>query len=146
MAPAEVGSAAARAPRVGDGRGVRWFRRALGLAGTAGLTIYLGWNFFWLAQRRLPPSLFRAATGWPCPTTGGTRSLAALLDGDWSLSLRLNAMTVPILALLVLSLGWLAAQAVRRRRLRLPQALFWAWLSVLALAWVLKLAGGSQYW
>src|ERR1022692_3864522 len=43
---------------------------ALGL-----FVVYCIWNAYWLLQWRLPPSLFSAITGLPCPTTGGTRSV-----------------------------------------------------------------------
>lgn len=94
---------------------------------------YVAWNIHWLASARIPPSILTELTGIPCPTTGGTRSLLALLEGDWSSSLSYNAMTVP----LILLLGMTMIQVSRRRVV--DPWLGKAWLGVLGLAWVLKL-------
>ncbi len=118
---------------------LRW----LGIAAALG---YVFWNLYWLCQFRLPPSIFKAVTGYPCPTTGASRSFQCLLRGDWQESLRFNAMTVPIIALFVLSLGLLAWRFVTRQRVRLPMSFFWAWVVVLLVAWVLKLTGDPLYW
>ena len=108
--------------------------------------VYVLWNLFWLAQARVPPSLFLGLTGLPGPTTGGTRSFFFLLQGDWQGSLAYNAMTVPILGLLVFSVASLVVQVIRRQRLRLPNWTLWAWLGVLGVAWALKLTGSPAYW
>jgi hypothetical protein len=110
------------------------------------LVVYVLWNLFWLAHARVPPSLCLGLTGLPGPTTGGTRSLWCLLRGDWRESLAFNAMTVPILGLLIFCVTCLAYQLVRRQRLRLPDWTLWAWLGVLGVAWVLKLVGSPAYW
>ena len=67
-------------------------------AAVASLSVYVGWNLFWLAQGEVPPALFLGLTGWPAPTTGGTRSLRELGLGHWGASLRWNAMTLPLCA------------------------------------------------
>jgi hypothetical protein len=114
-------------------------RAALRIAfGAVGLT-YLVWNGIWLFNGQLAPSMFWALTGVPSPTTGGTRSLAALWRGDLVESLQWNACLIPICGLLVLSLIQLAGQAVRRAPLRLAPLLAWGWLVILAVAWALKL-------
>ena len=123
-----------------------WVRFLLRTTALAGLVVYVGWNAYWLAQARMPPSLCKALTGFPAPTTGGTRSLRELLAGNWLESLRCNAMTVPLCLLLLLSGGWLAVQGLSRRRLALPNWIAWTWLVVLATAWLLKLAGDPRYW
>jgi hypothetical protein len=110
------------------------------------LGVYVFWNAVCLASGILPPSLFLAATGLPCPTTGCARSMVRLLHGDLAASLRANAFTVPICILLAASLGWLARAALTRRVLRLPAFLGWAWLIVLVAAWILKLLGSPAYW
>src|SRR5215211_2907504 len=110
--------------------------RAVGFVGSLG---YLAWNAWWLAQGKIPPAIFKAVTGYPAPTTGGTRSFRLLLAGDWCQSLRANAMTVPIALLFVGSLAWAAVHWLRKGRPRIPLALVWAWAVVLLLAWVLKL-------
>jgi len=43
-------------------------------------------------QENLPPCLFRAATGIPCPSCGTTRSLVHLAHGDIAGSLILNPL------------------------------------------------------
>ncbi|HZT83234.1 MAG TPA: DUF2752 domain-containing protein [Gemmataceae bacterium] len=123
-----------------------WHRRLLRLVGASALAGYLAWNLWWLTRWQVPPSIFKAVTGLPCPTTGGTRSFLCLVRGEWQESLRYNALTVPLLLLLAVTLGLLGWQLASRRRLRLPPALFWAWAAVLAAAWVLKLAGDPMYW
>src|SRR5207253_3413552 len=103
------------------------------------LFVYVCWQVFWLCQARVPPSLFLAFTGLPAPTTGGTRSLIQLCRGDWRGSLHYNPMAVPIILVLIATVGWLACQLVKRQRLYLPRASWLAWLFVLAVAWVVKL-------
>ena len=110
------------------------------------LVVYVLWNLFWLVQLQVPPSLLVAFTGLPCPTTGGTRSFMCLLRGQWWLSLAYNAMTVPLLALLAFCAIHLMIQVSGRRPLRLPDWTLWAWISLLGIAWVIKLSGPSDYW
>jgi hypothetical protein len=123
-----------------------WFYTSQRLLGWSVFIVYCLWNTFWLAQGRIPPALFKAATGLPAATTGGTRSVIHFWDGNWREALAANAMTVPIVALLALTLGWLATQMLRRRRLVLPGWFFWAWAVVIALAWILKFTGDRAYW
>ncbi len=61
-------------------------------------------------------------------------------QGDWSGSLRQNALAVPMTLLFMLSLGLLAREGIRGRRLRLPQGMFLAWIVVLSAAWVIQLS------
>src|SRR5262245_40535337 len=99
------------------------------------------WNIYWLAQGLMPRSILLAATGLPATTTGCTRAVVRLFRGEVLESLRYNAMAVPMLVLLAVTLGWLARQAATRQRMLLPFGFFWAWLVVLAVAWALKLGG-----
>jgi hypothetical protein len=110
------------------------------------LVVYVLWNLFWLAHARIPPSLFLGLTGLPGPTTGGTRSFFCLLHGDWRGSLAYNPMTVPILGLFIFSVTRLTIQVIGRRRLRLPDWVLWALLSLLGVAWLIKLTGSPAYW
>jgi hypothetical protein len=121
-------------------------RKFLRVAAVVSFLAYCLWNVYWLAQGQIPPSIFRSATGLPAPTTGGTRAVIALCRGEALESLRYNAMAIPILLLFTLTIGWLGRQAAARRRLLLPFGFFWAWLVVLAVAWVLKLTGDPMYW
>ncbi len=107
---------------------------------------YCIWNGYWLAQGKVPPSIFLAATGLPAPTTGGTRAVVHLWRGELLESMRYNAMAIPILLLLAVTLGWLIRQAAKRRPFLVPFGFFWAWLAVLAIAWVLKLTGDPNAW
>jgi hypothetical protein len=107
---------------------------------------YCIWNLWWLAQARIPPSIFMAITGVPAPTTGGTRAILQLLQGNLLESLRYNCMAVPLLLLFLsnlLALGWLA---LTRRRLVLPEWVWWLWLAVLGIGWISKLCGDPAYW
>lgn len=108
--------------------------------------VYVGWNFYWLTKLRLAPSIFQSLTGLPCPTTGGTRSLFALLRGELTESLRYNALCVPICLLFAVTLSQLLMQALRGKRLALRPWLVWIWIVILPLAWLIKLAGDSSYW
>jgi hypothetical protein len=114
--------------------------RLLKVTATGGFLFYLAWNIRLLGQGRIPPSIFLAVTGLPCPTTGGSRSCAALLRGDLAASLSFNAMMLPIVALLGITIGELAFKRFRHRPLVISRALAWSWPAVLTLAWVLKLA------
>jgi hypothetical protein len=109
-------------------------------------SVYVGWNLFWLAQLHVPPSLFQALTRLPCPTTGCTRSILALLRGELGESLRYNALAVPICLLLAATTSQLLGQALVRKRLALSSWMIWAWSILLPLAWLLKLAGNPGYW
>ena len=48
-------------------------------------------------------------------------------------------MAVPITLLFFLSIGWVLVQGLRRRGFRLPRFFLFAWLVILAVAWVIKL-------
>lgn len=74
---------------------------------------------------------FLALTGWACPLCGGTRSTAALLEGDVAAAVDLNAFTV--VAVLVMAGVWLA-WVVSRFRGRVLAAVppTWLWAAVVA--------------
>ena len=75
-----------------------------------------------------PICLFHALTGWNCPGCGGTRSLYALLHGNFALALRDNALFVVLLAAAVARGIWFAAKRVRRQPAGnfLPANILWA--------------------
>ena len=126
--------------------GRSWQTACLRTAAAGTLGIYCLWWGYWLAHGQLAPALFLAITGLPAPTTGMTRALRALADGQWRESVASNAMTLPILGLTMASLGTAALQALRRQPLVLRTWMARSWTIVLLLAWVLKLAGPRQYW
>jgi len=123
--------------------GGRWISRLLAIAM---IPVYVGWNLYWLTQYRVAPSLFWAITGLPCPTTGCTRSLRALLRGEYLESLRYNALTIPICLLLAATLVQLGGQVVHKQKVALWPSLMVLWAAILPLALVLKLLGDSRYW
>jgi len=110
------------------------------------LVAYVLWNGYWLAGGQVPPSMLRELVGWPVPSTGMTRSLVALLDGQWATSLYWNALTVPVLGLYLASLGTVGWLLVHRRRLALPRWQGWAWGVLLIGAWIVKLVQGPASW
>jgi hypothetical protein len=112
---------------------------ALRIVFVAVFLAYLIWNLAWLVQGRLAPSMLWALTGVPSPTTGGTRSLTALLGGDVTDSLQWNACLIPICGLLLITLIQLIRQAMHRSPLRLSPTIAWCWFVVLSAAWILKL-------
>lgn len=128
------------------GRGPGGAVRGLRCVALAFFLVYVIWNGWWLAQRQFAPSLLVALTGLPAPSTGMTRSVRALLAGEWGQGLLWNPFTLPLLGLFVLSLAWLALQACRRQRLALPRGLAWGWWATLLAAWATKLLLGPQYW
>ena len=108
--------------------------------------VYCGWNAYWLFQWRVPPSLFLAFTGLPCPTTGGTRSMICLLRGDWQESLRWSMLTIPSAVLFASSLWCVARCRLARHPIRLHDGFLFGWGALLAVAWVCKLLGNPNYW
>jgi len=129
---------------VNDGRS--WQTACLRTAAAGTLGVYCLWWGYWLAHGQLAPALFLAITGLPAPTTGMTRALRALAVGRWRDSIAWNALTLPILGLTVLSLVFVSLQALRRRPMVLPRSIARSWVVLLAIAWILKLAGPRQYW
>ena len=75
---------------------------------------YAGWNVWWLSLNRVPPAMLLAATGLPSPTTGGTRSFFAMMNGDVTLSLYHNVATFPIIMLLAVTLMFVVRRGTRR--------------------------------
>jgi hypothetical protein len=108
--------------------------------------VYVCWNLEWLARGKVPPSLLKFFLGLPCPTSGGLRSFALLIHGQWKESLYFNPFTVVYLALSVCSLAVLIRQSVRRERLELSPAIAKLWLGALLLGWLAKFTLGSRYW
>ncbi len=102
--------------------------------------VYVIWNLAWWIQGRAAPSMLTGLTGLPAPTTGGTRSFRALLAGDVATSLYFNPMAAPIVALIIVTIF----QIVRFGRAK--RWVFGAWVAILSLAWVLKLASPIETW
>jgi hypothetical protein len=132
--------------RIDGTRALRLFLQVQRVLAALCFTGYVIWNIYWVAQGRIPPSIFLKTTGWPCPTTGGSRAIVQFSQGNWNESLRYNAMALPIILLSIVTVGWLVRQAILRGRLSVPISLFWVWIAVLGVAWVLKLTGNPMYW
>lgn len=103
------------------------------------LGVYVAWNSLWLAAGQIPPSLFYAITGLPCPTTGCTRSLLSLLKGEIDQSLMHNPMTIPIIAMLLAMLIRVSFLVYAREKPELSNGWLIAWILVLSIAWTTKL-------
>jgi hypothetical protein len=87
-----------------------------------------------------PVCLFHALTGWNCPGCGGTRSLYALLHGNFPLALKDNALFVVLLAVAAARGIWFAARRVRRQPAGnfLPANILWALLAIAVVFTVLR--------
>lgn len=126
-------------------------RESIGLGNPPGwarasFVAYVAWNAAWMAVGRIPPSALRAILGIPCPTTGCTRSIVALVHGNLHASLAWNPFTTPILILLAVSLQALFVAGLRKKELILPRWMGNAWLGVLLAAWAAKFLLGPAYW
>jgi len=79
-----------------------------------------------------PVCLFHKLTGWNCPGCGGTRSVYALLHGNFALALKDNALFIVLLAAAVARGIWFAVKMIRRRPAGnfLPANILWALLAV----------------
>ena len=75
-----------------------WVLGAWGLLVAVGALLEMRWGV------SLETCLFLRTTGYPCPTCGSTRSVLALLRGDWIASLRASPL-LWVVAALMLYLG-----------------------------------------
>ena len=87
------------------------------------------------------PCGFKSLTGLPCLFCGGTRSACAALRGDFASSLYLNALSIPLLAFILL-LAFISALEIARSRplanwqsLSKPFLKLWPALILLLLVW-----------
>lgn len=91
----------------------------------------------------LPPCPWLSTTGLPCPGCGMTRSVFALLQGDWAGSLRANALAwIALVFWMVVTAGLLAPArhrpAVAAAIGRWEQRTRWAlWFGLALLAYTL---------
>lgn len=79
-------------------------------------------GYIWIAISLLFPEnqiwsgcLFRQLLHIPCPACGSTRSVMALLNGDWQAALYLNPNGILLALLLVVIPLWLALDLLRRK-------------------------------
>jgi hypothetical protein len=87
-----------------------------------------------------PICQFHRLTGLNCPGCGMTRSLYALLHGDWGTALRDNALLLCGLAALALRGGWWGAKQCRGRAAGdfFPAQWLWPLLAVALVFTVLR--------
>ena len=121
-------------------------RRITRLAALGAFIFYLAWNAAWIAHGRIPPSILLAATGIPCPTTGGCRSFVALCRGEFVQSFLYNPLMLVYLLLFCYSMGILFRLWIHRKRLVLSPFIAWMWCASLLIGWAAKFALGRQYW
>lgn len=82
------------------------------LAATGGWA-WVGFSFFMGVGQGVSGCLFKALTGLPCPACGSTRSLLALLRGDWAGALALNPIGLVLLAVMTALPLWTAVDMWR---------------------------------
>ena len=110
-----------------------WVLGAWGLLVAVGALLELRWGV------SLETCLFLRTTGYPCPTCGSTRSVLALLSGDWVGSLRSSPLLWVAAALaLYLGLSWLRGGApIDSHRIRSWQVALGVLLLLANWIWVL---------
>ena len=87
-----------------------------------------------------PVCLFHALTGWNCPGCGGTRSVYALLHGNFLLALKDNALFVLLLPAVALRGVWFGRKIILRRPVGqfFPAKFLWVLLVAAAVFTVLR--------
>jgi hypothetical protein len=96
----------------------------------------------------LLPSLpcgFKGLTGLPCLFCGGTRAATAALHGDFEYSLYLNALSIPVLAAIMLLASVCAWEILRGRPIAQWQTISRPCIKFLPLVLVLLLAWWSLH-
>ena len=121
-------------------------RRIVRFVALGAFIFYLAWNAAWMAHGRIPPSILKAMTGIPCPTTGGYRSFIALCRGEFVQSFLYNPLMLVYLLLFIYSMAVLFRQWIKRKRLVLRPFIAWMWCASLLIGWAAKVALGRQYW
>lgn len=122
------------------------FHRVLRHVALGAALLYLVWNIVFLSRGRIPPSILTGPTGIPSPTTGGTRAIRFLSQGDIEQSLQAHPLAVPIVLLYVGSLLALIVNFYRQRRIYLAKGWLIAWLILLGISWIAKLLGPTEFW
>ena len=98
-------------------------------------------------HRFYPGCTFHKLTGLNCLGCGATRSLHALLHGDWPTALRDNALLIAAIVFLAVRGGWLAVNRLRGRATGdfLPAKFLWPLLLLAAIFSVLRNLPGFAF-
>ena len=107
---------------------------------------YILWNIWWISRGYMPPSVFYYVSGYPCPTTGCTRSLFLLFDGELGSSFRYNPLTLVYSSLFLLTFFFLIKNYKLNGRICIPNYMGVLWGVTLILGWFAKFLIGSDYW
>lgn len=107
---------------------------------------YIGWNIYWLLHGRVPESILLGVFGIPAPSTGMTRSLIALVRGEWVDSLLWNPFTLPVGFLFTITLRVAIGNILWRKGRVLPRRIVQMWAACLGGAWLFKLVQGPAWW
>lgn len=88
------------------------------LLSTACLTGYVWLAVTWNPSNSAEPGacLFKRLTGIPCPSCGSTRSVLALLHGDFSSGIYWNPFGIILISILLLAPLWILFDVVFRRQ------------------------------
>lgn len=89
-------------------------------------------DFIMSLASQLGQCMFHAVTGLWCPGCGNTRSVNAMLHGDFILALR-NNISIPFTALLLLILYIELIFDISGKPVKILTRKLWVWLIVLAL-------------
>jgi hypothetical protein len=79
--------------------------------------------------------LFKQVTGIPCPSCGTSRSLVALIRGDFQRAVRINPLGILAALLLVLIPSWMLVDLILRRA-TLERSYVWIENNIKAKAWI----------
>lgn len=110
------------------------------------LLAWVVWNFWWFAHQSLAPSLLLYLFDLPAPTTGLTRSLIAVFQGDWGAAFHWHPLSIPLILLFFASFFvWLRRMAGDASAV-IPRWMVIAWILLLGSSWVVKCWQGPAAW
>jgi len=121
--------------------------KLLSFVGWSFLILWVCWNVYWLSQGQLAPSPLMHFFGIAVSTTGMTRSVIAMSNGEWVESLLWNVFTVPLLLIFFLSVSYVLIGWLKKKHLVcLPSWMAWSWVVILIAAQVSKWIIGPERW
>jgi len=121
--------------------------KPLSLVGWGFFLLWIGWNIYWWSKGYLAPSPLMHFFNIPVSSTGMTRSLTAMANGQWKESLLWNVFTVPILIIFTLSIIYLFWNFLKNKRLKcLPKWMAVSWLVILTAGQIAKFIIGPSRW